>query len=261
MELINNYHTHTARCGHAVGTDEEYVIKALEAGMKELGFSDHVPFKGVSQPFVRMEYSKLEEYISSINSLKEKYKDKIKIYVGFEAEYYSEEKSYYEELIKKVDYMICGQHFSLDHERKMIYSGFKKDDKSVVIDYTNRVVEAIESGLFKYIAHPDIILNSYTFRDEFIVEQMKRICEASERCHVPLEINLEGIKKQVKNGWIKEERFYPYDFFWNIAKEYKIDVILGADVHHPEDLLDDYDKYGYDIIKRFNLHHVQAIKI
>ena len=36
-----NYHTHTARCGHAIGTDEEYVQAAIQAGLKTLGFSDH----------------------------------------------------------------------------------------------------------------------------------------------------------------------------------------------------------------------------
>lgn len=43
-KITNNYHTHTSRCGHAVGEDEEYVINAIKSGIKVLGFSDHVPF-------------------------------------------------------------------------------------------------------------------------------------------------------------------------------------------------------------------------
>ena len=39
-----NLHTHTVRCGHAVGTDEEYVLAAIAAGFTKLGFSDHNPF-------------------------------------------------------------------------------------------------------------------------------------------------------------------------------------------------------------------------
>ena len=27
-----NYHTHTSRCGHATGSDEEYVKRAIEQG-------------------------------------------------------------------------------------------------------------------------------------------------------------------------------------------------------------------------------------
>ena len=38
FEIRNNYHTHTYRCGHAIGTDEEYVLAAIEKGFKENGF-------------------------------------------------------------------------------------------------------------------------------------------------------------------------------------------------------------------------------
>ena len=38
-----NFHTHTTRCGHASGTDEDYVRAALAQGFGVLGFSDHVP--------------------------------------------------------------------------------------------------------------------------------------------------------------------------------------------------------------------------
>ena len=40
----NNYHTHTTRCKHASGEDREYVEKAIESGLKILGFSDHCPW-------------------------------------------------------------------------------------------------------------------------------------------------------------------------------------------------------------------------
>ena len=42
--IKRNYHTHTKRCGHAIGEDEEYVINAIEAGLTDLGFSDHCPY-------------------------------------------------------------------------------------------------------------------------------------------------------------------------------------------------------------------------
>ena len=38
--MIANFHTHTARCNHATGTDREYVEAAIRAGVKSLGFSD-----------------------------------------------------------------------------------------------------------------------------------------------------------------------------------------------------------------------------
>ena len=54
--IRNNYHTHTFRCGHAIGNDEEYVIEAIGMGLHTLGFSDHVMLKGVRQDNVRGDF-------------------------------------------------------------------------------------------------------------------------------------------------------------------------------------------------------------
>ena len=42
--MQENYHTHTYRCRHAIGSEEEYIRKAIDGGLKVLGFSDHTPF-------------------------------------------------------------------------------------------------------------------------------------------------------------------------------------------------------------------------
>ena len=74
-KLVTNYHTHTKRCGHAYGEDEDFVLSAIKYGIKELGFSDHISFKNISAPYMRQDRRMLSDYISSISHLKEKYKD------------------------------------------------------------------------------------------------------------------------------------------------------------------------------------------
>ena len=69
-----NYHTHTYRCKHAKGTDEEYVLKAIEAGYTVLGFSDHAPYRDYPSDRSHMDFEQLDDYIDSINYLKEKTK-------------------------------------------------------------------------------------------------------------------------------------------------------------------------------------------
>ena len=76
MMMRNNYHTHTYRCGHAYGEDEDYVVEAIGAGMQTLVFSDHVMLEGFSQPNVRGDFALSEGYFSSIRNLKEKYKER-----------------------------------------------------------------------------------------------------------------------------------------------------------------------------------------
>ena len=95
-----NIHSHTFRCGHAEGSDEEYVEAAIDAGFRYMGFSDHVFLPGIIHKTMRGEISLLGDYISSVNALKEKYKDKIKIHLGFEAEYMPEFLTYYKDLLE-----------------------------------------------------------------------------------------------------------------------------------------------------------------
>ena len=41
-----NYHTHTARCMHACGSDEDYVRAAIANGYEVLGFSGYYSQQG-----------------------------------------------------------------------------------------------------------------------------------------------------------------------------------------------------------------------
>ena len=86
--LLANYHTHTKRCGHATGEDEDYVLEAIGHGFKHLGFSDHAMLPGFSEPYKRGDYTLFSDYVDSINNLKQKYDGRITIYLGFEAESY-----------------------------------------------------------------------------------------------------------------------------------------------------------------------------
>ena len=42
--MIANYHTHTPRCNHARGGEEEYIQNAVAGGLEILGFADHSPY-------------------------------------------------------------------------------------------------------------------------------------------------------------------------------------------------------------------------
>ena len=72
-----NYHSHTKRCGHAIGEDEEYVLAAIANGYTKMGFSDHAPYRNGYAPGERMHKEELDSYIESVKVLQEKYKDQI----------------------------------------------------------------------------------------------------------------------------------------------------------------------------------------
>ena len=114
-----NYHTHTYRCNHALGSDREYVENAITGGLKVLGFSDHCPFV-FDNGFVsdmRMTPREVDGYFASLLDLKAEYRDDITIYIGFESEYIPELQYKKDELLKgyPLDYEILGQHFCIRH--------------------------------------------------------------------------------------------------------------------------------------------------
>ena len=187
MKLKSNYHTHTYRCGHALDNDEDYVQGAIEIGIKDLGFSDHVPFKELHFPGMRQDYEMLEDYRKSIKSLQEKYKDQITLHIGFEAEYVDEYIDEYKDLLKskKIDYLICGQHCFLENNEQIWYNSYHHNHE-MLTKYIDALIQAIRSGLFIYIAHPDHFMNGYRVWDDFAIMQSRRLLEEASKYNIPL---------------------------------------------------------------------------
>ena len=119
-----NYHTHTYRCGHANGNEEDMVKAAIKMGIEDLGMCCHVPLPHYRQhlirsipalrgirsvlslvkafiyngPAMRMKYQDKEEHLKKIEECQETYKEQIHIYKGFEAEGLEEYFDYYQSL-------------------------------------------------------------------------------------------------------------------------------------------------------------------
>ncbi len=253
-----NYHTHTERCFHARGEDEKFVLAAIEAGFDEIGFADHSPwpFKGFVSG-MRMHESEFYNYCASVKYLKEKYKDKISVKLGLECEYFKEYLPWLKEKIEEyeIDYIILGHHYCTN-EVVGKYNGFitKTED---IYAYKNEVVEAIESGLFSYVAHPDLYMRGYPRWDEHAEKVGEEIIEASIKNNVPLEYNLLGFSHSKNDG----KAGYPYPDFWSLAAEKGVKAIVGVDAHTPEALLD-YELFneGKKNLKKLGIETVESIK-
>ena len=226
--MIANYHTHTPRCGHAIGSEEEYVHYALEAGMQILGFSDHTPYpfpQGHYSSF-RMKPHELAEYADTIRNLRKTYTGQIEIPLGVEVEYYPK---FFPELVKilrdhGIEYMLLGQHF-LFNEVEGIGSIGPTADAALLQQYCNQTIDAMHTGLFTYFAHPDLM----NFKGDVKIyrAEIRRLCQAAKACGVPLEVNILGIR---------DGRHYPNIRFWEVAAEENCPVILGVDAHQPQNL-------------------------
>ena len=224
--ILANYHTHTTRCGHAHGTEREYIEAAISEGYKILGFSDHTP-----QPYpdgyrsrIRMDMSELPDYTETLVKLRDEYKGQIEILIGYEVEY---THKYFEPLLKELknyplDYIIQGQHF-VEDEVDGFYVGSKTDSEEKLKAYVDFTIEGMKTGLFTYLAHPDLI--QFTGPDDIYNRHMSKIVEASIDLNLPLEVNIYGFV---------DGRWYPCDRFLKLAREYNPKYIIGLDAHTPE---------------------------
>ena len=252
--MIANYHTHTWRCNHATGREEDYVRNAIDRKFEILGFSDHTPyiFRDGYYSHFRMRMEQFEEYCSIVRLLQKKYADRIKIPLGLEVEYYP---AFFPQLLPilqdaGIDYMLLGQHF-VGNEIGEHYSGNPTADIEILKKYCTQAMDAMQTGLFTYFAHPDLIYfkgNKQVYR-----EQMRLICREAKSCGIPLEVNMLG-------SW--SGRNYPNPVFWELAAEEGCDVVLGCDAHAPDHLLKlQTEAELTEMIRQYGLHLLEKVPL
>ena len=234
--ITANYHTHTKRCGHASGEDEDYILAAIKAGYRVLGFSDHAPYRSYPLKGIHMDWDELDGYIASISSLKEKYKDRIEIRLGLESEYSRVALEERKELKGMVEYLILGEHF--DDPANRSFSVFRKCSEEDILEYARLVCEAMDTGLYAYVAHPDVIMSGQEEFSKACEKAAHMIGQKAEETGIPLEINCRGAQRNKKTFPTGRRFSYPNRDFWSVLSQYRIKGIVGIDAHDPRDLFD-----------------------
>jgi len=255
--MTENLHTHTVRCGHAQGTEEEYVQAAIAAGFRVLGFSDHAP-----QPFptdyrskVRMTMDALPEYADTVRTLQNRYAEQISVPLGLEAEYYPQ---CFKELLLRardngIEYLILGQHYlHNEYDLNPLVHTFKPTEDPAILDqYCNQLIDGMQTGAFTYVCHPDVV--NFVGDPKEYDRQMARICREAKACGLPLEINLWGMYNQ-KN--------YPLPHFWELAAQEGNAVVLGSDAHRPDVVNNpECEAVALQLVEQLGLHLLDHIPI
>ena len=240
-----NYHTHTWRCMHAGGTEEEYVRRAIDRGFSVLGFADHTPWP-YDDGFVsgmRMRADQLDGYLDTLRELGRKYAGQILVPVGLECEYFPQYLGWLSDLkARSLDYLILGNHYDLtdegDHAAFADAGGFyfgRCTRPQHVARYARRLIAGMETGLFDCVAHPDLFCHIYSRFDDACVAASRDICDAAAQLGLPLEYNLLGRQYHQRVGE-RDKLGYPCPRFWEIAAQRGARAIIGFDAHWPEHL-------------------------
>lgn len=246
MKLPVSLHTHTFRCKHASGTEREYIENAISNGLEVLGFSDHapMPFSDGYRSNFRMDMSETEDYFNTLTALRDEYKNKIDIKIGFEVEYYPLFfKSFLQHVTKfPIDYLILGQHF-IENEITRKYAGISTSDESFLEAYTKQAAEGIDTGVITYVAHPDLV--KFTGSLDTFKKHYSLLIEHAILHDIPLEINCLGIR---------DHRHYPDERFIALCGEMGAKMCVGCDAHTVDSAADNQSfKTALELMQKYNV--------
>lgn len=253
VKRLKNYHTHTFRCNHAEGDAVDYARAAKEKGLTVLGITDHTALPDNRWLGMRMSITELPNYVRAIELAQEKYPD-LTILKGMECEWSKDYHQFYEnDLLGEYgfDYLILGCHF-------FTYNGSCLSSHSGIYNakrlkaYTDFLIKSMESGLFAFVAHPDLFGLSYLEWDENTISASKDILTAAEALKLPLEINGYGLMKKTVETPQGSRPAYPWLKFWELAPDYNVTVVVNSDAHDPE-YVDLGLQEGLEIVNKLGL--------
>lgn len=246
----STYHSHNHYCDGKFAP-EEYIKSAIGLGLKTFGFSSHVPL-----PFNNgwsMKEADLNKYLSEINKLKEKYKDKIEVYVGLEVDYIPDIIGPSHPKIKQmgldfsigsihyVDQLDDGTHWEIDGTYTSFLKGFKEIfqgcGKNAMLRYLSLTKEMIETEKPQIVGHLDKIKihnkqesSLFSDEDKWYQDDVEETLDIIKEKGSIIEVNTRGMYKKLT------DEPYPGIMILKKVKNKNIPIMLNSDSHHPREI-------------------------
>jgi histidinol-phosphatase (PHP family) len=241
MIYKTDYHMHSSY-SDGRSFPEDYIIPAIAAGIKEIGFSEHLTlFKDLED--WNMNPVNISPYINHLQSLREITKD-IKIKIGLEVDFFAgreeEIRAYLEPL--PLDYIIGSVHYLGEKTVDVgpeFYEG--KSIDRLFETYFESVIAAVSSNLFDIIGHCDLI-RIYGYKPSADMEPLYRKLASSMKIHnVAFEVNTNGRNRPLAD-------FYPDRRFLNVFQEENVPVCVNSDAHMPSRVGQYFDE-AYELLR------------
>jgi histidinol-phosphatase (PHP family) len=264
--LPADYHMHTPLCRHAVGEPLEYAARAVESGLREIGFSDHSPMERDDFDEWRMRFDQLDEYVAKVNQARKQF-PQLNIKLALEVDFIPG----YEDWIRKLaarhpwDYLIGSVHYvsdswDLDNPQKLS-EWRKRDPFEVWTTYFERLTLAAESQLFDIIGHADLCKKFCFVPTQDCTHLYRRFLQACATNDAAIEINTSGLRKDCKE-------MYPAPSIVEMACEHNVPLTFGSDAHAPGEVGMSFDgalqlarASGYTHWRRFTQRNSESVPL
>ena len=236
-----DYHTHTPLCRHAEGEPIDYARRAHELGLAELGFSDHSPMPDDEFDDWRMLRSEFPDYLAKVEAARDGVPE-MEIRLGLEIDYLQDGRAWIEELsaMAEFDYLIGSVHYiapgwDIDNPKWIGRWTSELEVEEIWSAYWVIYTECARSGLFDFIAHPDLP-KKFGHRPAGDLRRFyEPAIEAALASDTAIEINTAGWRKECAEQ-------YPARGFLELMREADIPLLISSDAHAPGEVGADFER-------------------
>lgn len=195
-----DYHVHTTYSDDAVSNLRSMCIRAIEIGLEEIAFTEHLDFIPSDWSNEAFDYN---FYMRDIESCRKEFGDKLKIRAGAEVDFQPQYRDEIAEMLKELefDYVIGSAHFVGDiilEDHELYFPG--KDLHEAYQPYFDMVLGAVETGLFDTLGHLDLckrygVMYYGPFQFDVFKPQLEKILRAVIDRGMIIEVNTSGLRQ------------------------------------------------------------------
>ncbi|MBS7611642.1 histidinol-phosphatase [Candidatus Bathyarchaeota archaeon] len=233
-----NYHIHTSM-SDGFSEPVDYVEKAVEAGLTEIGFTDHlVILDDASVGLGSLDVNEIDSYIETIEDVR-KSSEKVIVKCGLEVDYTPGGVKYVEEILNSykdcLDYtlmgvhIIDGFHFDTPESVSTWRSLSQNEIDKLYRRYYELVLEGVETGIFTVVAHLDIVKKFGFKPSEEPLKLVESILESVKTLDMAVEISSAGLRHPA-------QELYPSSKIVDMLAFLQVPVTMATDAHKPEDV-------------------------
>jgi len=232
MPILTDYHVHTPLCKHATGPLERYIERAIELGLREIGFSDHCPLPGGLGGDERMTEGELDLYVDTVLRMRQYFVDRIEVKLGLEIEYVEGQEEYCRRLMEKHpwDYLIGTVHYLEPDCRRLSWSrDLAESPSQLYARYFAQLRRLIHAGLCDIIGHFDIPKRSGRPPTPHEQEDIANTLEEIAAAGLCLEVNTSGYRH------LELAAPEPYPSLSTVEQAIALDIplVVNSDAHDP----------------------------
>ena len=240
---LPDYHVHTFRCGHAGGASRDFVVRAVERGLAEMAFTDHVPLYFLPEPDrdprLAMREEQFEEYVAEVRGLAREFAAAIPVRLGLEADYAEGHEAALSRWLARADFdVVLGSvHWVAGGwiDAPGSAARFEREGTDALyIEYYRLLAKAAATGFFDVLTHFDLPKKHGHRPSRALSDSEDAAIEAARRAGCAVEISSAGLRKPIAEA-------YPEPRLLRRIVEAGVAVTFASDAHAPAEV-----GWGYD---------------